>query len=240
MEGKPRTGFFDLPREIRDVIYEYSVISMRDTRWSGHRKTMDMDWSGICQCQQDTLATIRARPPYFAHHSQSCLAPDRFLYSVSLVSKQFSTEIRPLFFRNTAFHPGANPSDHNVLREPFGGPLLEHYADFIYALGPEAKELRRLMIAVTKGRSPNDTGDVGMEEDSEFPDPSPADAERELEPLAGLLHRNISVLVGMKVYRDDMLIVSYFHCRKSEDGERAFVAEEIDDPDEWEAYAQDV
>ena len=127
-----------------------------------------------------------------------------------------------------------------MLREPFGGPLLEHYADFIYALGPEAKELRRLMIAVTKGRSPNDTDDVGMEEDSEFPDPSPADAERELEPLAGLLHRNISVLVGMKVYRDDMLIVSYFHCRKSEDGERAFVAEEIDDPDEWEAYAQDV
>ena len=232
-------GFFDLPREIRDVIYENSIISMRDDRWKGHSKTEYGDWTSLCHCQQDTLATIRPRPPYFAYHVKSCLVPDRFLLSISLVSKQFAAEIRPIFFQNTAFHLDTNTGNLKLSEPNFGGPLLTDYCEFINALGSEAKELRRLMIVVTKGKPSEDTDTYGVPDDSEeYPDPKVGDAERELEGLETLLHRSISILMVMRIYRDDMFIVRFFHCRGSDDAKRNFIAEEIDDPSEWEAYAE--
>ena len=224
MDDTPRIGFFDLPREIRDVIYEYSIISMRDSRWSGHKKSMDMDWSAHCHCNESTLAVIRPRPPYFAHHSESCLVPDRFLYSTSLVSKQFATELRPFFFRNTAFQVDSMPINSQILREPFGGPLLEHYFEFIQALGAEAKEIRRMLIGVTK--------EVILQGDNE-PDSRPEDAVRELEPVRELLHRDVVILLALKVYNGDALTVNCFDCKKSDDG-TSFVARKMEDRDEWE------
>ena len=234
-------GFFDLPREIRDVIYEQSITSMRDDRWEGHRKSDYMDWTSHCNCQQDTLATIRPRPPYFAYHNRSCLVPDRFLLSTSLVSKQFASEIRPIFFRNTAFHLDTNTGNLKLAEANFGGPLLKDYREFIHALGAEAKELRRLMIVVTKGRPADDADVYGVPDESEeYPDPKVEDAVNELEGLESLLHRNISILMVMRIYREDMFIVRFFHCRGSDAANKPLIAEEIDDPSEWEAYAESV
>jgi hypothetical protein len=221
-----RTGFFDLPREIRDVIYEYSVTSMRDSRWSGHKKSMDMDWSANCHCHENTLAVIRPRPPYFAHHSESCLVPDRFLYSTSLVSKQFATELRPFFFRNTAFQVDSMPINSQILREPFGGPLLEHYFEFVHALGAEAKDIRRMLIGVTTEMVMQGAGE---------PDLRPEDAVRELEPVRGLLHRDVIILLALKVYNGDALTIECFDCKRSDDG-TSFVARKLEDRDEWEEY----
>lgn len=228
MGDSHQTGFFDLPREIRDVIYEYSVISVRDSRWSGHKKSMGADWSAGCHCNQNTLAIIRPRPPYFAHHSESCLALDKFLHATTLVSKQFATELRPFFFRNIAFQVDSMPINSQVLREPFGGPLLEHYAEFIRALGAEAKELRRMLIGVTK--------EVIHQGDNEA-ESRPEDAVRELEPVRELLHRDIVILLALRVYNGDVLTVSCFDCRKSEDG-MSFVAKKLEDRDEWEEYLE--
>ena len=149
LKERKQTGFFDLPREIRDVIYEYSIIDMRDTRWKEHRPTAGGDGADSnyrCGCDKLLLRVIRARPPYFAHHSGRCLVPDRWLFSVSLVFKQFAGELRPVFFRNTAFFLDSSATNQWLLQEPFGGPLMEEYSAFIHALGPEAKELRRLMV----------------------------------------------------------------------------------------------
>jgi hypothetical protein len=226
MDNSYRIGFFDLPREIRDVIYEYSIISMRDSRWSGHKKSMAMDWSANCHCHENTLAAIRPRPPYFAHHSESCLVPDRFLYSTSLVSKQFATELRPLFFQNTAFQVDSMPINSQILREPFGGTLLEHYVEFIHALGAEAKEIRRMLIGVTTEVVMHGAGE---------PDLGPEDAVRELEPVRGLLHRDVIILLALKVYNGDALTISCFDCKRSDDG-TSFVARKLEDRDEWEEY----
>ena len=181
-----RIGFFDLPREIRDVIYEYAVISMR-AQDNGHQQTPITDWSAMCQCRGAYLPVIRARQPYFAHHAESCLVIDRWLYNVSLVSKQFASEIRPVFFRNTQFHLDTNPHNEAVLRGSFGGPLMKKYSEFVHALGPEAKYLRKLLanvtvprseiinnrVVVADGSSENDDGDDGWEDVESGEDEAP-------------------------------------------------------------------
>lgn len=228
VEQPERIGFFDLPREIRDVIYAYSIISMRDDRWEGHKRTdwdYGSDWSAQCFCQQDALCVIRPRPPYFAHHAQSCLVPDRFLYSVSLVSKQFATEIRPLFWQLTALQLETDENNREVLRGNFGGPLMKDFSEFIEALGTEAKDLRRMVI--TK-RIPYDEyemrGDFSDEE-----------AEEVLEPYRNILPYHVEVMVVMRRNRGPYeQIFSFFQCERADGGKNSFTAKEIMGPDEWE------
>jgi hypothetical protein len=150
------TRFFDLPREIRDVIYGYSVISTMD-----HKIRVHPDGGGpaLCRCDQSRLFVTLHRPPYIAYELArvaNCLVPDRRLYSVSLVPKQFAAEIRSTFFKRVPFSLQYRTYAPLPAFTSFGRPSTFHYEEFIHGLGPETKELRRLEISILVDASDED------------------------------------------------------------------------------------
>ena len=198
--GEMPTGFFDLPREIRDIIYDYSIIDMRN-----HPAREDAargSFSTVCQHDRFAANVARARPPYFALYDTSCFEIDRWLHTVTLVSKQFAAELRALFWQRTIFRIESQPAD-------FGHPLLSCYREFFEGLGPEAKHLRRVVF-------------------DKFPRheklPCEEDAEWELEHLRGLVHPAINIFLtldeGIIGYRD-------FHCTVSQNTDKAFIAHDM-------------
>lgn len=115
--------------------------------------------------------------------------------------------------------------------------MLKEYHEFISALGPEAKELRRLMIVVTKGQPrADDVHGPHSEDPEDHPDFKVADAEHELKGLESVLHRSISILMVARIWQDETLVIRFFHCRASVSANKPFVAEEIDGPEQWEGF----
>ena len=217
-----KRGFFDLPRELRDTIYGYSITSMSRHKHRNYPKSISAR-QPICRCDQSRRFVLSPRPPYFAYDLEHCLVTDRWLYSVSSISKQFAEEIRTIFFQRTLFsleYPSRAPP---AQRSSLGHPSTFHYEEFIRALGPKAQELRRLEITLT--------ADAPEEESRDRTGPKNAfgigDAENELERLRGLLHPNVEIFLTMR-HHNRAQSICFFHCTSSNDEKRAFMARKVD------------
>ena len=198
-------SFFGLPREIRDIIYVYSVISLSEP--AAHERCKQANKHG-CPRNSDerTLTVLRMHLPFFAYHTTNCDVPDRWLYSASLVSKQFAAESWPAFFQHSRLY--VNNSGYDRRRPP-------KYAEFIRALGPHARDLRYLTIltyTVWKG-------DQVTEASTMFQPGSPLHgasfdetlAQNELDSVAPLLHPGtiLSLVLDLVGDRGGRL---FFHC----------------------------
>ena len=127
-----RLSFFDLPREVRDLIYLLTVNSIETSEAVVTHVSATKD----CLC----LEATSVHPPKFGG-MRGLSKQDRWLAAVSLVSKQFSSEMRLMFFRSCEF----------TIREPLCSPNLDacslsKFHAFLRALGTEAQDLRRMRI----------------------------------------------------------------------------------------------
>ena len=216
--------FFNFPREIRDLIYEFAVLAMLNHK--GRKQTVGQEWSDRCHCQEPALAVHRPHPAYFARMPSSCLVPDSWLYSVSRVSKRFANEIRPIFFQKTIFV--VDNFSHATLdnKNPSLGLMLWHYDQFIDALGPEAKHLRRLVLSAYIGSKCEHPG-LWQWQTCQCAAPSNEDAERELERLRYKLHPDIEIFLVMSSHPGAAHGNCYFRCRVPKGEGKAFAAEKL-------------
>lgn len=180
----------------------------------------------------------RAHPPYFANDEAAggCYLPDEWLLKCSLVSKQFAQEFRSFLRQSNVFHFGDN--ERNDRR----GEILEDYPAFVQYLGPEAKDLRRLMINIESYYPPDsnhwsitDTWTSHLVEQ---------DAVDELQKVRGLLDPRITVLMAMRYYTENDSCGKFFtYCSVSKTSESGFVAEYLDDKDvdeNWDDFLDHV
>ena len=234
------TGFFDLPREVRDVIYEYSVINMRNHT---HREDAKGHFSGdTCLCDNLLLHVVRAQPPYFASSNSvfSCFVADRWIYKMTLVSKQFGAEARPRFWQRTPIEFGTCYYERPAAGTPRSwSPWLECYREFFKSLGPEAKHLRFLATERLTGPM-NEDGFLKRERQNV---PTEDEAEQELEFLRDLVHPRINIYIELESSTRNKI----FHCKVSHGGDKAFVAQRFhtsgkmgswSDMREWWAYIE--
>jgi Rieske Fe-S protein len=123
----------------------------------------------------------------------------------------------------------------------FTEPFLSDYAALLRAMGPEAKELRRLTVTVDT--EPYEIGeDDNPDDDANWPDALEAeDAERELESLHGLLHPNITIFLAICQHLGDNMKTFHFRCTMSQDGDHAFVATKLENDgfEKWREYLEE-
>ena len=211
--GANRTGFFDLPREIRDSIYIYALAAI----FSGVDNKTGTLRRQHPQRRPPDFWLRRIHPP-FSGPEWIPFSPDRWLATPSTVSRQFRSEIRTTLFKSYTFLIQEN--DNN---RAFGPPWTERlpsFSFFIHRLGEEAKALRRLEVWCRTPVQP-DTPDV----------------EEALNEFKNHLHTDVRILVC--AWKDGFWLVGQpvFGCRTSSNGSSGFHAKKLRhelDVKQWE------
>lgn len=217
-DAEQRPEFFNLPREIRDLVYQYSVISV-----------LQKHESSLCFCDVAPFYPTSRHPPNFLQTAKHCNAIDRWFYSVSLVSRQFAAEARAIFLQRYL-----SRVYHTINWTPLGCRLPAR-ENFINALGSEATELRRLDLQLRINvRDKNGTIRTETKDTVEA-----KDAEYELECYRHVLHPNINIFLELTNCNtgtsSDRVATAYFHCTKGLEG--AFAARKLDvDYGHWTFY----
>jgi hypothetical protein len=184
-----RLGLFDLPRELRDQIYFHAIVDLQQRHevYKYHR----------CSCSRRVIDVSPPRPPYF-NGEFACPTPAKWLGSVSLVSKQFATEIRPFFWRGFLFSLDQSfPKDWHIYltsrtlpkfdTEPLEA-TLPVFTKFIHSLDKEARLLRRVALEVPF---------------LYLPTPIP-DVEKAVAPIADQLHTDLMIFFQIRDEREPM------------------------------------
>ena len=202
-----KVGFFELPLEIRDKIYNCAVADI--SRGMGHKGCRGCDYpycrgpnihgSQCSDCQGRRAFNVSARPLRLVDEP-SCHVPDMWLKSVSLVSRRFAAEIRSVFFQVWCFTVFHRQKDSQS--QPKNATALPNTFAFLDALGADSKNLRRLEIYCS----------------SDY-EPVARASERAFKGVTRLLHPDILVTLNVSVnewdFRDGSALIG---CRFDEHG----------------------
>ena len=178
-----RTGFFDLPREIRDQIYCDMVT--RSKCKPGERPCRE--------CRQRIISADGEGAPAIDHRS-NCL---EWLASMSAVSLQFAAELQPIWYQSWTFHM-ARHCDASEWEEEADVGNFDRLADFFHALGPNLKDIRKVSVGKLKFG-------FGVEE------PRAKHIETALERLGGM-HNDLILKVSLCSHYTEAFNVLDFVC----------------------------